>query len=52
MTTHDKAMLTYKLLQKRKQKKQEQERQHKQDADSIGWNGYQRFVNRELKRYY
>lgn len=52
MTTHDKAIRTYELIQKRKQRKSEQERQQRQDANNAGWNGYQRFVNRELKRYY
>lgn len=52
MTTHDKAMRTYELIQKRKQRKAEQERQQKQDIGNAGWNGYSKFVNRELKRYY
>lgn len=52
MTTHEKAMLTYKAIEKRKQQKKEQQRQIRQDISNSGWNGYSRFMNRELKRYY
>jgi hypothetical protein len=52
MTTKEKALLTYQIIQKKKQRKQDQERQINQDKGYIGWNGYQKFVNRELKRYY
>jgi hypothetical protein len=52
MTAHEKAQLTYKAIQKNKQKKKQQEIQLKQDLGYTGWNGYTKFRNRELKRFY
>lgn len=52
MNAREKAMLTYEALEKRKLKKKDQERQYKQDLANVGWNGTQKFINRENKRYY
>jgi hypothetical protein len=49
MTTQEKALLTYKAIEKRKQKKKQQ---LKQDLSCTGWNGFTKFKNRELKKYY
>lgn len=52
MTTHEKAMLTYKAIEKRKQQKKDQERQQRQDLSNTGWNGFNKFMVRNQKRFY
>jgi hypothetical protein len=49
MDRHELAMKTYEELQKRKKAK---ELRHKIDLQWAGWNGYTKYANKRLKKYY
>lgn len=52
MDKHEQAMKTYEIIQKRKAAKKQKELQLKLDLSETGWNGFRKYMNKKMKRYY